>query len=449
MARFTLDEVIKATGGTLLQKGAADDFTDVATDTRKITQGSIFVALKGERFDGNDFAASAAEKGAGCVVVSRPVEAEGAAIVEVSDTLLAYQKLAEYHRRRFLIPVVAITGSNGKTTTKDLTAAVLGAKFNTLKTEANFNNEVGLPLTLLKLTKKHQAAVVEMGMRGLGQIAAMAAFAHPTVAIVTNVGETHMELLGSMENIAKAKAELALAAGVNIVILNGDDVYVKKMREMARGKVLLFGCDLANDVRAENIACTSNKTEFDCIIDDKRAHMEISLSGRHNVYNALAAIAAGHALGLSLAEIKQGLKNAATTAMRLTVSHYKDYVIVNDAYNASPASMKAALEALDDISAGGRKIAVLGDMLELGEISVKAHEDVGILAGAHRLSYVITLGEMAEHIAKKAKENGISAFSAKSHEAAAEKLKEILRDGDTVLFKGSRGMKMEKVIELI
>ncbi len=449
MAEFTLAEIAQATGGEILQKGSLESFPDVVTDTRKITPKCVFIALKGEKFDGHDFAVQAVKKGAACVVVNRAVTVKDAAAVQVKDTLDAYQRLAAYHRRRFSIPVVAVTGSNGKTTTKDLTAAVLSEKYTTLKTEANFNNEIGLPRTLLQLTPQHQAAVVEMGMRGLGQIKHMASLAMPTLAIVTNVGETHMELLGSIENIARAKCELVEATRDGVVILNADDERVKSMRSKARGRALLFGYGKDADVRAIKINAQGEKTQFDCLLCGERAHFTLSLAGRHNVYNALAAVAAGVALGLNAEQIGRGLSHAEMTDMRLSIGKLRGYTIINDAYNASPASMRSALDVLCDV-AKGRKIAVLGDMLELGGMAAAAHESIGRQAAEKKLDAVVTCGELAGKIAQYAKEGGVPyVFAAQDHAQAAEKLRAFLHSGDTVLFKGSRGMRMEKLIELI
>jgi len=449
MAEFTLAEIAQATGGEILQKGSLESFPDVVTDTRKITPKCVFVALKGEKFDGHDFAVQAAEKGAACVMVNRAVTVKDVAAVQVEDTLNAYQRLAAYHRRRFSIPVVAVTGSNGKTTTKDLTAAVLSEKYTTLKTEANFNNEIGLPRTLLQLTPQHQAAVVEMGMRGLGQIKHMASLAMPTLAIVTNVGETHMELLGSIENIARAKCELVEAARDGVVILNADDERVKSMRSKVRGRALLFGYGKDADVRAIKINAQGEKTQFDCLLCGERAHFTLPLAGRHNVYNALAAAAAGVALGLNAEQIGRGLSHAAMTDMRLSIGKLRGYTIINDAYNASPASMRSALDVLCDV-AKERKIAVLGDMLELGETAAAAHESIGRQAAEKKLDAVVTCGELAGKIAQCAKEGGVPyVFAAQDHAQAAEKLRAFLHGGDTILFKGSRGMRMEKLIELI
>ena len=454
---FTLNEIVKATSAKIY-KEEKKEFSAIVTDTRKISEGVLFVALKGERFNGEDFAAEALEKGAAGVVVSeacdkKQLEKCAGTVLQVEDTLAAYQLMAKAWRDKFpQIPVVAITGSNGKTTTKDLTAAVLSAKGDVLKTQANFNNEIGLPLTLLGLKKEHTAAVVEIGMRGFHQIEALAPIASPQIGVVTNVGETHMELLGSLENIAKAKQELveAIPAG-GTVILNADNKYVAGMRSAAKEgvKVMTFGLEQEADVKGEAIHTEGNVTKFMVTYANERHEYEVNMVGRHNVYNTLAAIAAGFAMGLTPVEVREGLSHLEATKMRFELQQVKEWNVVNDAYNASPMSMTAAINTLSELTKG-RKIAVLGDMLELGSVSEEAHLHVGEEVAEHGFTALVTRGEMGEFIAKGAENKGMTAvYRCASHEDAAEKLHELLQPGDTLLFKGSRGMTMEKIIDLL
>lgn len=454
---FTLNEIVKATSAKIY-KEEKKEFSAIVTDTRKISKGVLFVALKGERFNGEDFAAEAFEKGAAGVVVSeacdkKQLEKCAGTVLQVKDTLAAYQLMAKAWREKFpQIPVVAITGSNGKTTTKDLTAAVLSAKGAVLKTQANFNNEIGLPLTLLGLKKEHTAAVVEIGMRGFHQIEALAPIASPQIGIVTNVGETHMELLGSLENIAKAKQELveAIPAG-GTVILNADNKYVAGMRSAAKEgvKVMTFGLEQEADVKGEAIHTEGNVTKFMVTYANERHEYEVNMVGRHNVYNTLAAIAAGFAMGLTPVEVREGLSHLEATKMRFELQQVKEWNVVNDAYNASPMSMTAAINTLSELTKG-RKIAVLGDMLELGSVSEEAHLHVGEEVAEHGFTALVTRGEMGDFIAKGAENKGMTAvYRCASHEDAAEKLHELLQPGDTLLFKGSRGMAMEKIIDLL
>ncbi len=462
MPAFSLDDVIHALQRCTILEQVKTQFTDIVTDTRKIVPGALFVALKGERFNGEDFVSQAIEQGAAGVLVGSQFQQTddefGATVIKaVTDTQLAYQQLAAFWRRRFDIPVIAITGSNGKTTTKDMTAAVLSARFPVLKTQGNFNNEIGMPYTLLQLNDMHRVAVVEIGMRGLGQIASLAPFAAPEIGIVTNVGETHIELLGSIENIAKAKAELveAIPAG-GTVILNNDNPYTAAMKDKVREgvRVVTFGIDEDADIKAAALISHDGKTFFQCRVGrgGEQKQLSIPMLGRHNVSNALAAVAAGYVLGLTVEQIAQGLEDLEMTGMRFECRRVGAYNIINDAYNASPMSMEASLSTLKELTTdkGKRSLAVLGDMLELGHVAVPAHQKVGQQAAAAGVCGLITLGEMGREIAKGAKEAGLDAvYSFDTHEEAAAKLRELLQPEDTILFKGSRGMKMETIIDLL
>ena len=450
MAEFTSEEVLKATHGTLVEGEKSTAFNGISTDTRTLVPGNLFIALVGEKFDGHEFIQQAMEKGTGGILVSQKVKGAGnAAVFLVDNTLKGLQDLAHFHRHRFTIPIIAITGSNGKTTTKDMTAAALSSRLRVLKTQANYNNEIGLSLTLLQLTKEHQAAVVEMGMRGRGEIAGLAQIADPTVAIVTNVGETHLELLGSLENIAAAKAELVDAVGMNVIsLLNADNEFVYEMHHKAKGQVVYFGTNSRADIKAQKIQSGEDGVAFECTTEKGSFPVFLPIPGRHNVYNALAAIAAGLALGLTQNDIVAGLAGLSLSSMRLSVAQYGDYTVINDAYNASPMSVTAALDALKDV-AKNRKIAVLGDMLELGDVAVEAHRNVGKKVAKDKVDVLVTIGELAGHIAAAAIEYGApTVIACESHAAAKKALKRNLEQGDTILIKGSRGMKMEKMLEM-
>ena len=452
MEKLSLAEVLKATGANSNFNGEII-FSGVTTDSRKITEGVLFVALKGENFNGEDFAEDSLKKGAAAVLVSDSAKnISGGVVLKVEDTLTAYQKISQSWRERFQIPVIAITGSNGKTTTKDLTAAALSPLGEIQKTSANFNNEIGVPLTLLGINEHHKAAVVEIGMRGLGQIESLAKIVKPNIGIVINVNETHIEILKSVENIAKAKGELveAIPSG-GAVILNADNDFTAEMKKLAKNgvKIITYGIENPADLTAKNIVIEDTSTEFRLNYGDEIFDFEIPIIGRHNVSNALAAIAAGLTLGLSIKEIQHGFSTLATTKMRFEVIRRDGVTIVNDAYNASPASMRAAIQTVAEIYEG-RKIAVLGDMLELGEISKKVHREVGEELAKNNFDTLITLGELGKFIADGAKDAGLkNIFTASTHEEAAKKILEIMQDGDTILFKASHGMHFEKIIELI
>ncbi|BEU87008.1 hypothetical protein TAMA11512_04720 [Selenomonas sp. TAMA-11512] len=457
---LTTAEVMEATSAADAL-GEADDrvFTSVTTDTRKIKEGALFVALKGEKYDGADFALDAVRAGAAGVVVAenapqlaamrKAKEAKGALLLTVGDTLLAYQQIAAAWRRRFSIPVVAVTGSSGKTTTKELTAAVLGARNPVLKTEANYNNEIGLPLTLLGLRLRHKAAVVEIGMSGLGQIAALAPVAAPDIAIVTNVGEVHIEHLGSIENIAKAKLELveSLEAG-GTAILNADDPRVAAMAEQVKPgvKVVTYGLSKGATVRGEAIAAAADGMHFMVTFGRERHSAFVPIPGRHNIYNGLAAIAAGLAAGCPIASILAGLSQAKSGKMRMDRTEVRGITLIDDTYNANPTSTRAALAAVAGVS-GGRRVAVLGDMLELGEWAEARHREIGEAVAKLGYDALFHYGELSRHMGKGAADAGVKKVVAcDSHEAAAKALADYLRPGDTVLFKGSRGMHMEHVL---
>ena len=451
MEKLSLNEIIKVTKA---ETNSAENifFEGVTTDSRKISKGVLFVALKGEKFNGETFAQDALNKGAAAVLVSKSAPEISGVTLKVNDTLTAYQQIAKSWRERFQIPVVAITGSNGKTTTKDLTAAVLSALGKVCKTSANFNNEIGVPMTLLEIDETHKAAVVEIGMRGLHQIENLAQYVKPNIGIVINVNETHIEILGSIENIARAKGELvqAIQAG-GTVILNADNFYTAEMKKLANSgvKILTYGIDNAADLTAENISTNGNATNFILNYGGQKYNFEVPIIGRHNVSNALAAIAAGLSVGLSIEEIQRGISNLTATKMRLEIIQRKNFTIVNDAYNASPASMEAALKTVAEIYSG-RKIAVLGDMLELGAISEKVHRAVGKQLVENNFETLIAFGELGKFIAAGAKDAGLkNIFTVDTHEDAAKKILEILQAGDTVLFKASHGMHLEKILELI
>ena len=446
MDRLNLSEIFDGIGEDLIVTG-------VTTDSRKIFDGALFVALKGENFNGEDFVEESIKKGARVALVSKDFSREVDGVtIKVDDTLAAYQKIAAYWRDKFNIPIAAITGSTGKTTTKDLTASVLSGLGKVQKTSANFNNEIGVPLTLLGLDETHKSAVVEIGMRGLGQIEALAKIVKPNIAIVTNVNETHMELLGSMENIAKAKGELVQAIGAGgTVILNADNPYTLAMKDIVNSgvTVITHGLEHDADLKAENIKVASGTTDFDLKYKGESYHFDLPIIGRHNISNTLAAIAAGISVGLTFEKIRSSLATLVTTKMRFEVIHRDGITIVNDAYNASPASMRAAIKTAAEIY-DIRKIAVLGDMFELGAVAEKAHREVGAYVAENGFDILITVGELGKFIAEGAKSAGMEkVFVTDSHEDAAKALRGVLKRNDVILFKASHGMHLEKVIDMI
>ena len=454
MAMFTDEEVVLATGARILQQGRRDMlYRNVTTDTRTVGEDDLFAALKGEKFDGHDFIEQAVSDGAAGVIVedaARLYPDGDYTIFVVKNTRKAYQDLALFHRRRFSIPVVAVTGSAGKTSTRALIATVLEQKYNVLQTEKNFNNEIGLPRTLLQLTKEHGVCVVELGMRGLGQIKELADIAEPTVGVVTNVGKSHIELLGSQVQIARAKGELVEALGSDgTAVLNQDDKRVAAMAGKCKGKVVGFGIINDAPVMAGTIKNSEKGLSFTCRCFDQVIDVHMAVIGTHNVYNALAAVAVGRLLGLSEHQMQKGLAEYKGVPMRQELVNIDNVVFVNDAYNANPASMKEAVDTLVTLT-GGRKIAVLGGMLELGDWAEKEHEKIGTYLADKKVDVLIALGDEARFMAKAAKAAGMNeVYTVTTHAEAAAVLRRIMRQGDTVLLKGSRDFAMEKILPYI
>ncbi|GAB6137103.1 UDP-N-acetylmuramoyl-tripeptide--D-alanyl-D-alanine ligase [Halanaerobaculum tunisiense] len=454
MKPLSILEVTTAVAGELTAD-VAGKIDSISTDTRTLQAGDVFIALVGSNFDGHDFVAEAFAKGAKLAIVSQEVEVEGPLLV-VEDTTQALQDLAAYYRRQFSLPVVAVTGSTGKTTTKDMIAAVLKQKYQTLKTQGNYNNEIGLPLTLLELEPNHEALVVELGMRSLGEIKELASIAEPDYGVVTNVGLAHIELLGSQSKIAQAKGELiASLTSDDVAVLNGDDQFVESMHHLTPGAVINYGLEDNNQLQATEIESLGNSgVEFTVRCNSQAASypFQLPIPGKYNVYNALAAIAVGQELGLEIEEIKRGLANLELTAMRnQLITTDSGLQIINDAYNANPISMKAALYNLAEIT-GGRKIAILGDMLELGTLAAKHHQKIGTVVANIELDYLFTIGELAAQIAQGALEAGMTqeqVFSYPTKEEAQTKLNQVVQSQDTILIKASRGMKLEGIIDML
>jgi len=453
MSLFTLQEIALATGGTIIQGDLELPIEGIVTDTRKVKQNELFVALKGEKFDGHSFLTQAIQAGATAVLVSEatPVES-GIGVIKVLDTLSALGAIAHVHRQRFAIPVVAITGSNGKTTTKDLILSILAQAKTSIGTEGNFNNEIGLPLTLLKLNFTSEVAVVELGMRGLGQIAALAEIAAPNFGVVTNVGLTHLELLGTQANIALAKQELIQAIPADgLAILNGDDPYVRAMGKATKARVVYYGLTSNPiDYRAEIISFKENGSHFRINRPQGSLEIELSLPGEHNVLNTLAAVAVATELGLTDETIQAGLANLELTGKRLHRIEANGYTIIDDTYNSSPTSLKAALSVLASFGQKRRKIAVLADMLELGSAATELHYECGHYAGELGIDHLLAYGELGKNF-----KTGFDDIFPQKGEYFLSKneliinLKQSLRPDDVVLIKGSRGMKMEEVVVAI
>ena len=431
---------------------AADTALDlVTTDSREVRPGCIFVAFPGEKFDGHDFAAKALEQGAVYVVLNHPVEGVPAEkAVLCPDSYRAMMTMGANYRRQFAPKIVGVTGSVGKTTTKQMTYAAIAGFGNTIKTEGNQNNELGLPRTLFHIGKDTAYAVVEMGMSHLGEIERLAKCARPDVGIITCIGVSHIGNLGSQENICKAKLEICagLPEGAPLV-LNGDDPFLRKAALPGHVRPVWFSLgDADADVCAQDVHPEGDGMAFTLVDRNAgRFPVQIPAMGRHNVANALAAYAAATRLGLDPKGVIAGLADFQQTGMRQKVVHSKGVDVIEDCYNANPDSMKAALAMFREYPAK-RRYALLGDMLELGGISPSAHEEVGRQAAAAGLELLVCYGEEARHTAKAAAEAGLKAVHAATYREAADLLLAAMQPGDALLVKASRGMALEKALAI-
>ncbi|MBO8128608.1 MAG: UDP-N-acetylmuramoyl-tripeptide--D-alanyl-D-alanine ligase [Peptococcaceae bacterium] len=427
-------------------------FWRVSTDTRTLAGGELFFALKGERFDGHNFVNSAIAKGAAGIVVSREVEIPpDISLLRVNDTLEALHDLARYNREQAGVFLIAITGSTGKTTTKDLVTAILRSKFKTLATQGNLNNEIGLPLTLLDLDESYEMAVVEMGMRGQGQIGLLCQIARPSAGVITNIGETHLEILGSVANIARAKGELLdYIPPDGFAVLNSDSPYMEEQAKRCRGKIIYFGNNSIASYRLKSYQLGEGGIIFRAEIGDREQFFRLPIPGRHNAINALAAIAVGREMGLSIDEIQEGLQKVTLSPMRLAILQIGTITVINDVYNANPASMTAALEVLRDKAGTRPSVAVLGDMLELGPRARTAHQAVGRACVQNGVTMLIAKGELSRDIVAGAIAAGMPRSQTRwftTNKEIVAYLHKILTGGEVVLVKGSRGMHMEEVVE--
>ncbi len=453
-----MKETGKIISGEILGRVERMEIKGVSIDSRTIKAGELFVAIKGDRFDGHDFVPEAIKRGAWGAIVERSVlESKYASlgglknIIAVEDTLLSLQEMSAAHRKKFSIPLVGITGSNGKTTTKEMLACILRQKGPVLKNEGNLNNHIGVPLTLMGLNTGHKTAVVEMGMSGPSEIKMLTRLVMPTVGVITNIGPAHLEFLGSMDMVLQAKGELLENMEPNsIAVLNADDRYFEALKAKFNGSLITFGIDKAADVTAGDIRQGKNLTDFNIRSGDAAVRVRLQALGRHNVYNALAAAAAALAVGMPLESVKYGLEDFSPIAMRSELKEIKGRLVLEDCYNANPRSMEAALETLASLRQGRKIVAVLGDMLELGKASPDAHREIGRTAARLGVDLLITVGTLSKFIGDGARYAGMSSdrtVEAGSNAEAAALLRERSQNGDAILIKGSRAMKMEEILE--
>jgi len=460
--RWTLDAVLKATGGELLGEAKKQTFLGISTDSRTLRPGELFVALVGENFDGHQFIAQAASSGAvGALVALRSAEILDAralqiTVIGVSDTLRAFGDLASFWRSHHSIPVVAITGSNGKTTTKEMVAAILSRSWKVLKNHGTFNNLVGVPLTLLQLDSTHEAAVVEMGMNQPGEIERLTEIVQPSVGMITNIQPAHLEGLRDLASIQAAKGALFTGmAATGTIVVNQDDPRVLNEASDFPGRQVRFSSkgDPAEVSLERVVSMDGEGSRFLLNLPKKTLEIHLPVLGLHHIKNAVAAAAVAWALNLPVSTISAALADFHPVDKRMEVLTLPgDIRIINDTYNANPGSMAAALETLMQVKQQGRALAALGDMLEMGEESASLHRQVGRVAAKEGVDHLLAMGKQASHLLAGAAEAGMTRnhlTEAGNHEEIAAQVHSLLAAGDWVLVKGSRGMRMEKVVEAL
>lgn len=458
MEPLSLSEVASSVNGEIIVRGNSENFTEINTDTRKINQGSLFIALKGEKFNGNDFVISASNKGAAVCIVDEINFKKSdlnntTTVILVNNTRRALMDLAKYYRSKLGVKVVGITGSTGKTSTKDLTCAVLSEKYKVFKTEGNFNNEIGLPLMIFKLDKSYDIAVLEMGMSNFNEIHNMAEAAKPDVAIITNIGISHIENLKTRQGILNAKLEITdFFNSNNTLIVNSDNdmlCNVEKSLKNNNIKVIKTGIS-TGDFKAKEIELGENSISFRVYADEIfKGNFNVPVPGKHNVLNSLLAIACGYLMNMTFEEMANGIKGIQVTSMRLDIIKSEGITIINDTYNASPDSVKAAIDVLKNIQSR-RKVVILGTMKELGDEAYCSHMDCGRYAAKSGIDLLIAIGEFSEAFKKgfysiSSNKGNFKDFN--NTDETIEYLKSYLKAEDSVLVKASRAMKFETIVD--
>lgn len=442
MKELYLEKVEKAVKGEIVSGNKDIIIKDICTDTRKVKEGDLFIPLVGDNFDGHNFIEEAFSKGAVAVLSHKDIS--GKAVIKVEDTKEALADLAEYYISLFKIPIVAVTGSTGKTTTKELIYSVLSQKYKTIKTEGNFNNEIGLPLTAFRINESTQAVVFEMGMNHFNEIHKLSKIAKPDICVISNVGVSHIENLGSRDGILKAKSEIFDFMKENgAKIINGDDDKLITINNAVTFGINNKNADYTADILDESLNGINARLNY----KNNEIMVNIPLPGRHMVLNALAALAVGKTLDISDECIKEGIENFKSAKMRMDIIETDRYIILNDVYNANPESVKAGINVMKN--AIGRKVVVLGDMLELGKFADELHYETGKFAVKSGIDVVICIGELSQSTYNGAKEKNENVFYFKTQEDFWKEINGILHIGDTILVKASRGMHFEKTVEKI
>lgn len=442
MKNLTAEAIAAACGGDLIGTPHPEEISDIVTDSRKATPGSLFAAIRGERADGNDYVNSALENGAACALAERISPRAPGCVILVRDTTSALQQIAGVYRAQFSIPILGVTGSVGKTTAKEMCAAVLSRRFSVHKTAGNYNNDLGVPLTLFGLREEHEAAVVELGVSHPGDMSRIAAITKPTMALYTNIGDAHLEYLGSRRGIFEEKTGMNRFLPENgVVFCNGDDPLLAELS--GRQKIVTYGLGEKNAVRAENVQVLPDGNTR-CMIRTAKAVFPVTISafGEHMVYAALGAAAVGEELGLNAEEIAAGIMAFRPVGSRARLLRTDNLTVIDDCYNANPVSTAAALRSLSRLS--GRKVAILGDMLELGPESAAMHREIGSTAKNCGIDLVLTTGEQARFISEGM---GKGARHYETKQALLGALSELLQSGDNVLVKASHGAHFEDITE--
>lgn len=446
MIELSVEQIAEAVGGRVVGDGSVT-VNAISTDSRKTDENTLFVALKGDRFDGNDFLESIDGK-TGCAITTR-IANVSYPLIAVEDTLEALTRLSKYYARNFIDSdtTVSLTGSVGKTTTKEMVSCVLSERFNTAYTKGNFNNHIGVPLTLLSVEKEHKALVCEMGMNHKGELLHLSSLVASDVALITNVGHSHIENLGSREGIRDAKLEILNGLKSDgTLIINGDEPLLEN--PPFKGRIVRVGLTEGLDVWADEIEVFDDGVEYVLHTEGESRRIKLSCTGRHNVMNSLFAVAVGRIAGMGFDEIQSGLLSFSPTGLRQNIYFKNGIRVIADCYNAGIESMNSSLKVLSELNCSGKRVAVLSDMLELGEISEKAHTDIGETVAVCGIDLLFTVGNASRFIHSRAEELGVDARHFETKEALSEALKKILSEGDTVLFKASHSMKLEEVISL-
>ena len=460
MIKGKAKDCLGVVGGKLLKGSAAKAFRGVSINSRTIEKEELFVCIQGKNFDGHNFLGEAINKGAAGIILSDPVHLSGNMIsggnspfvIQSQNTLRALQDLAGYQRTLFPFQVVAVTGTNGKSTTKEMIASIIETKYKTLKTQGNLNNHIGLPLTLLARKPEHEVGVLEMGMSAAGEIKRLAEIAKPDIGVITNISVGHLDQLKTIKDVQAAKGELFDAiTKEGTAIVNADDPLVLELAKSLSVKKITYGIEQSSDVQASNIQNEgSSGFTFTAKVFNQTISVNLSQIGYCNIYNALAALATGHSLGISGKDMSRGLENYQQIPQRNEQIHYEGVTLINDAYNANPQSMREALKTLSEFNTQGKRFLIIGDMLELGLLSESAHHELGQEIILSNVDHLVTVGPLASLVAESAKKNPRHPLQIGKFNTHAEAVSYLLRNvekGDCLLIKGSRGTKMENIIK--